>query len=575
MRLLISTTIILVMPHCVLAQTYTIGTIAGNGAPGSSGDNGTATNAELNYPRGVAVDAGGTLYIADYLNHRVRKVSNGVITTVAGGGAGGDGGPATGARLVLPMGVAVDPAGNLYIADTGNHTVRKVTDGIITTVAGNGTIGFNGEGDNGPATSAQLNLPRAIAVDSAGNLYIGDFGARRVRKVSNGIITTVAGGGAIQSNSDNMPATSAYMPAPNGVAVDSAGSLYVANTIPAGVYKISNGALTSIAWNGLAPQGIAVDSSGGLYVSDQFGFVFRIADERIATIAGNAQGSGFGGDGGPATSALLSEPSGIAVDSAGRVYVADTSNHRIRVLVPSGPAPVPAISAITNAASNLAGDISPGEIIVLYGSGLGPGQLVKAAPGLDGSFGTQCGDTRVFVNGTAAPIIYASAAQTSAVVPYGITGRPQVAVSYRGEMSAGVSVWTIASAPGIFTYDSSGRGPAAAINQDGITVNTSASPTHIGDIISIYATGEGETTPAGVDGKPASAPYPYPKLHVTATVGGQAAPVTYAGGAPGTVAGLMQVNLQIPAGIQTGNDVPVVLRVGEARSQDGVTIAVR
>jgi uncharacterized protein (TIGR03437 family) len=148
-------------------------------------------------------------------------------------------------------------------------------------------------------------------------------------------------------------------------------------------------------------------------------------------------------------------------------------------------------------------------------------------------------------------------------------------VTYQGLTSAAFSVPVASSAPGIFTYDSSGQGPAAAVNQDGVTVNTAATPTKIGDIISLYATGEGQTTPAGVDGKPASVPYPQPNLTVTATVGGQNAQVKYAGGAPGEVAGLMQVNVQIPPGIAAGDAVPVVLRVGSASSQGGVTIAVR
>jgi uncharacterized protein (TIGR03437 family) len=173
-------------------------------------------------------------------------------------------------------------------------------------------------------------------------------------------------------------------------------------------------------------------------------------------------------------------------------------------------------------------------------------------------------------------MVYAWASQTAAVVPYGVTGATaQVIVACQGQVSAAFPVSMAPSAPAIFTYDASGQGPAAAINQDGVTVNTAATPTKIGDIISLYATGEGQTTPPGADGKAASVPYPYPNLTVTATVGGRDAPVKYAGGAPGLVAGLMQVNIQIPSGIQTGNAVPVSLRVGSAFSRGGVTIAVR
>jgi sugar lactone lactonase YvrE len=157
------------------ATTGILTLVAGNGTTGFSGDNGPATSAQLNSPAGLAVDVAGNLYIADYLNNRIRKVSNGVITTVAGNGTAsfsGDNGPATSAGLKYPFGVAVDPAGNLYLADTGNFRIREVSNGVITTVAGNWTGGFSG--DNGSATSAELYGPAGVAVDSVGNLYIAD-----------------------------------------------------------------------------------------------------------------------------------------------------------------------------------------------------------------------------------------------------------------------------------------------------------------------------------------------------------------------------------------------------------------
>jgi len=274
---------------------------------------------------------------------------------------------------------------------------------------------------------------------------------------------------------------------------------------------------------------------------------------------------GFSGDNGPATGAQLSGPTGVAVDAAGNVYVADFGNNRIRVLVP-----FQFIAAVTNAASNLPGSISPGEIVVLYGSGIGPAQLVKAAPGSDGSYGTQLANASVSFNGIPAPMIYAWASQTAAIVPYGITGAfAQVTVTYQDRTSQAFPVSMASSAPGIYTYDSSGKGPAAAINQDGVTVNTAATPTKIGDIISLYATGEGSTTPAGVDGKLGSVPLPSPNLPVTATVGGIPAVVQYKGGSFGSVAGLMQVNVLIPAGVKPGGYVPVVLQVGDASTVDG------
>ena len=575
MRLSSTAILTLVISCCAFGQTYTINTFAGNGTIGYSGDNGPATSAQLNQPWGVAVDAAGNVYIADTVNNRIRKVANGVISTVAGNGTlgySGDDGPATSAQLSWPAGVAVDSAGNLYVADQNNNRIRKVSNGVITTVAGNGMPGYSG--DNGPATSAKLYGPKGVAVDSAGNLYIADTSNQRIRKVLNGVIATAAGNGPdLYGNGgysgDNGPATSARLNQPWGVAVDFAGNLFIADYGNNRIRKVSNGVIaTAIYWD--YPQGVAVDAAGNLFIADNYGRISKLSNGVITTVAGTGM-QGFSGDNGPATGAQLSGPAGVAVDAAGNVYVADFGNNRIRVLVP-----FQFIAAVTNAASNLPGSISPGEIVVLYGSGIGPAQLIKAAPGSDGSYGTQLANASVSFNGIPAPMIYAWASQTAAIVPYGITGAfAQVTVTYQDRTSQAFPVSMASSAPGIYTYDSSGKGPAAAINQDGVTVNTAATPTKIGDIISLYATGEGQTTPAGVDGKAASVPYPYPNLPVTATVGGQDAPVKYAGGAPGLVAGLMQVNIHIPSGIQTGNAVPVVLRVGDAFSPGGVTIAVR
>jgi uncharacterized protein (TIGR03437 family) len=329
-----------------------ITTVAGNGTQGLSGDNGPATSAELNLPEGVAVDVTGNLYIADVGNSRIRKISNGVITTVAGNGTQGfrgDNGPATSAQLANPVGVAVDSAGSVYIADRNNHRIRKVSGGVITTVAGNGTQGFSG--DNGPATSAELNYPQGVAVDSAGNVYIADTYNQRVRKVSGGVITTVAGNGTVGFSGDGGPATSAQL-VPAAVAVDSAGNLYVADSYNNRVRKVSNGVITTVAGDGAPgfsgdsgpaisailgyPEGLAVDSSGNLYIADNGNNRIRmVSNGVIATVAGNGTG-GFSGDNGPATNAELWSPQGVAVDSAGNVYIADNGNNRIRILTPSG-----------------------------------------------------------------------------------------------------------------------------------------------------------------------------------------------------------------------------------------------
>jgi sugar lactone lactonase YvrE len=338
MRLYSVATLTLVISCCVFGQqTYIINTFAGTGTQGYSGDNGPATSAELNQPYGVAVDSSANLYIADTPNSRIRKVSNGVITTVAGTGTqgyGGDNGPATSAELANPQGVAVDSAGALYIGDYNNNRVRKISNGVITTVAGTGTQGYSG--DDGAAIYAQLDNPTGIAIDAAGNLYIADTNNHRIRKVSNGVITTVAGTGSQGYNGDNGPATSAKLASPQGVAVDSAGNLYIADTGNSCVREVSNGVITTVA-GGLFLFGVALDAAGNLFIGDTNDNVIRkVSNGVITTVAGDGI-FGYSGDGGPATSAELAFPHAVAVDAAGNVYVADTGNSRVRVLIPPRP----------------------------------------------------------------------------------------------------------------------------------------------------------------------------------------------------------------------------------------------
>jgi trimeric autotransporter adhesin len=339
-----------------------ITTLAGGGL----GLNIAATSAELSYPSAVATDAAGDLFIA--VNYGVLEVNHatGIITDVAGNGTAGnggpdsgDGGPATAAELAGPLGIAVDSAGDLVIADTNNNRIREVNHatGIITTVAGNGMAGFSGDG--GPATAAELQEPSGIAVDSFGNLFIADTYNDRIREVNHatGVISTVAGNGAGAGTSDGgfsgdgSAATAAELDDPAAVAVDPSGNLFIADTRNHRVREVNaaTGVITTVVGNGTngflgdsgpatavylgGPAGIAIDSSGNMFIADTYEDRVREvnhATDIVTTVAGSGSGAFFSGDGGPATAAQLNGPTGIAIGSSGDLFIADASNDRIR-----------------------------------------------------------------------------------------------------------------------------------------------------------------------------------------------------------------------------------------------------
>ncbi|MBC7554486.1 MAG: T9SS type A sorting domain-containing protein [Taibaiella sp.] len=343
------TAVLLLFASAISAQTIT--TIAGNGTPAFNGDGITASVASLNGPFAVAVDNAGNVYIADRLNNRIRKVDiSGIITTIAGNGISGysgDGGPATNAQISAPTGVAVDNAGNVFIADRNNHCIRKIHNDTITNVAGNGTAGFGG--DAGSATAALLDAPRSVATDNAGNIYIADQSNNRVRKINtSGIITTVAGNGTAGFSGDDGPATDARLYNPAGIAVNVLGDIYIADVDNQRIRKVtSTGKINTYAGTGTSsaagdngpataaglsePIGVAVDQSGKVFIADGWNFKIRMvnASGTITSIAGIGT-AGFSGDGGPATYANLNNPYGVAVDSIGNIYIADYTNNRIR-----------------------------------------------------------------------------------------------------------------------------------------------------------------------------------------------------------------------------------------------------
>jgi sugar lactone lactonase YvrE len=344
-----------------------ITTVAGNGTSGYFGDGGAATNAEFFYLNSVAVDASGNLFIVDGYNERIRMVgTNGNITTVAGNGTNGysgDGEMATNAELSNPVGMVVDANGNLFISDIGNNRIRKVgADGIISTIAGNGTPGYSGDG--GAATNAELFNPEGVAVDATGNLFIADYSNSRIRKVdTNGLISTVAGDGRQGYGGDGGVATNAEF-GPYGLAVDAVDKLFIGDANNNRVREVSSdGEITTVAGDGAGagtggyesyfsgdggpatnaelnlPQGVAVvDATEDLFIADYANHRIRRvgADGVITTVAGNGTG-GYAGDGDAALKAELNFPIGVAVDASGNLFIADTGNECVRKVVILGP----------------------------------------------------------------------------------------------------------------------------------------------------------------------------------------------------------------------------------------------
>lgn len=587
----------------VTAATGIINTVAGDGTFGFGGDGGSALMAVLNTPTGLALN-NGSLYISDTNNQRVRQVASGSIATVAGNGTPGylgDSGPALSARLSSPTGLAFDPAGNLYIADSKNNNVRSVNPSeVITTFAGIGTCGFGAEGD--PAALTPLCGPQSAVVDLAGNTYIADTQNNRVIMVdSAGNIQIVAGNGtAGDAGAGNSAWGELYEP--QGVALDSAGNLYIADTQNHRIRMLApGGAISTIAGTGNAgfsgdggaaaaaelnaPSQVAVDTSGNVYIADTLNHRVRLVttDGNIATIAGTGDAA-YNGDDGPAVQVALSAPGGVALDGQGNVYVADTGNNRVRMLsttqtVVTPTPPVQLINVtLANGASLLPGPLAPGEIFSIFGQGIGPTVAVTGTFDEVGTLSTTLADVQVLfigtpVSATPAPLYYVQANQINAQVPYQMAGQAsaQLQVVYQGVTLAVMQVSIAAANPALFTLNY-GTGNAVVVNQDG-SINSNQHPAPRGSIVVLYATGEGQTSPAGVTGQAAAAPFPVPVLSVSLTMAGIPANILFAGEAPGFV-GLLQINAQVPSGFVPTGDLPVVLTVGPYQSPAGVTIAV-
>jgi uncharacterized protein (TIGR03437 family) len=560
----------LVCASGALCGQYVISTFAGEGpptVPGYSGDGGVPTSAQLNFPSDI-VYSGGKMYIADTSNHCIRMISGGAITTFAGvcGTAGffGDGGQATLANLNNPSAVAVDQNGDVLIADTSNHVVRIVVpSGIISTFAGNFSLGPGYTGDGGAATNGELDTPNALAVDSFGNVYITDPINNVIRKVNatNGYFSTPVG-------INNSGGILLY---PHGLAVGPDLSIYISDTSHR-VFKYSNGALNVLAGtgnissgpnvgdNGPAikalldnPIGLALDAAGNLYVTDANEARVRVIAPNgiITTIAGSGSFS-YTGDGGPAINATMYFPHRAIPDGSGNIYIADTENCVIRKL--SISAPTIMTNGVVNGAS-FTPHVSPGALATIYGSNLATSTGSESTP-----LPTQLAEATVSVNGKLAPILYASPTQINFQVPWetGI-GSASVVVTVDGTASNTATVPVTATAPGIFFYSS---GAAIAQNHD-YSLNTTTNPAHAGSFIIAYMTGSGAVTPAVTDGAatPSTGLVQIPSgVSVSATIGGEAAPVLFAGLTPGLIA-LLQLDITVPSGLAAGS-YPLVVTIG-------------
>jgi uncharacterized protein (TIGR03437 family) len=612
-----------------ITSNGTISTVAGGGTQ-FPGDGAAATRikfcGEAGTLSGLGTDASGNLYIAACWIQKVTP--DGVVHLLGGNGNfsfGGDGGPATAAQFFVPNDLALDADGSVYVADTGNNRIRRIaTDGTIATVAGTDTLGFGGDG--GPASAAVLNSPSNLALDSAGNIFFTDSGNCRIRKISpNGTITTVSGNGRCTYTPDGNSALGSSI-GPGALAIDKSGNLFFAEN--GGVRKIDghgalstlvegirdtwfsgpalavdqydnllltdvrqnrilmvspDGQISTIAGGGSTSTtdgpalnvnisgtiGIAVDHAGNLAMADTFGIRILSAGG-IRTIVSKTNPRTYTNDGPASLSSVT--PIAIRMDSAGRIYVVDhaytstypprTADASIRLLQPTKQAIL--IGSVRSAASQAIEPVSPGKIVVIYGAGMGPVQLAQSAA-RNGAYPTNAGGTQVYFDGVAAPVIYSSAIQVAVVAPYKLPGpTTAMTIEYGGESSLPHILNVAPASPGIFSANGTGAGQAAAVNADS-TINDAAHPTRPGELITLYSTGEGLDSPPQSDGNVTSMvePYPRPILPANVEIGGIRATVLYAGAAPGAIAGLMQIVIRVPAGVQPDGYVPVQLFVGQ------------
>ena len=571
-----------------------ITTVAGNGTSTYSGDGGPATKAGINLTFDVAADGAGNVYIVEGGSNRVRKVdTSGIITTFAGNGTAddaGDGGPAASAEIAFPLSLAVDKAGNVYIAGTGlirkvdtsgnistpfqasaagmtfdsagnlyytdrnGNAIHKLTPGGVSTLlAGGGSVGVSGDG--GPATQATVYFPSGIAVDPAGNIYFVDKGNNRVRKIdTKGIITTYAGTGKAGFSGDGGPATSAQL-----------------------------GLNLTAAY-----QGLALDSAGNLYIADPRNNRIRMVNPSgiISTFAGNGSGFATGslgnGDGGPPASAAIVTPYGVKVDSAGNVLIADTGHGSVRKITgaaAAGGGSAPSISAngVVNGASFQPGIVA-NSWVTIQGGGLAPKTDDWSNSIVKGALPTSLDGVSVTMGGKAAYIYYITPGQLNVLAPDVSPGPVSVVVTTPSGSSTAFTVTASLFGPAFFLWPAN---QVVATRQDfslavkaGTFTGTSTAAAKPGDVVILWATGFGPTNPAA----PAGVAVPGDKAYSTATmptvtIGNAPAVVYGAALAPGSV-GLYQIAIQVPTSLADG-DWPVQATIGGVTSPTGAVLTVK
>jgi uncharacterized protein (TIGR03437 family) len=632
-----------------------ISTLAGDGtiklqiAGANIGDGGPATSAGFSPSpslfQGIAVDAAGNVYISDAGNRRVRRVNpEGMISTFAGGGTGGDGGQATAASLALPGGLAVDAAGNLYIADSQGGKIRKVTPGgIISTVAGNGSL--NSSGDGGPATQAGIGNPLTVAVDKEGNLYLTEQTTFRVRKVnSSGIISTVAGS-TIGFAGDDGPATGAKFGDLRGLAADNAGNLYIADYGNNRVRKLdSSGTITTVAGIGtagiflengdgglainsrLSPSGLALDEAGNLFVSDYVAarvrkidfksvppglsvsvgslafasnpnsapasqtikvssagppLAFRVA--AAGDIAGNPWMTVSTATGTTPQTMTVSIRSGLAPGTYdGAITVTpvtsgyDPVTVPVRVTINAAVPPTPMIASVVSGASFEPG-VVPNSFLTIKGTNLASTTDTWDRFIAGGKLPTSLGGVIVTFNGMPAYISYVSPAQINLLAPDTGIVSLRIFVNNNGASSTVFSIGAAATGPAFFSWPGSQVVATRVDYTYAAKSGTFSSPTVAakpGDVLILWGTGFGPTTPPVLPGGVTPADQTYATSTLPAVTINNIPATVYGAALASGYAGLYQIAIQVPATIPDG-DWPVIATIGGIPSPNGLMLAVR